>query len=64
MRPEMALMPSESDVWNALVIQRAARLCIFFSLLMFSKVGVPLKNQSWNPYRAIGRMHVLYSRYL
>jgi len=42
----MALMPLEGDMQKALVIQRAARLCIFFSSLMFLRIGAPLNNQS------------------
>jgi len=60
MRPAMASMPSEGDVWKAPVIQRAALHCIFLSSLMFLTIGVPLKNQRLNPYSAIGRMQVLY----
>jgi len=62
MRPAMASIPSEGDVWKAPVIQRAALLCIFFNSVMFLTIGAPLKNYSWNPYIAIGMMHVLYRR--
>ena len=61
MRPAIASMPSEGDVQKAPVIQRVALHCIFFSLLAFLTIGVPLKNQRLNPYIAIGRMQVLYS---
>ena len=60
MRPAMASMPSDGEVWKAPVIQRAALYCIFFSLVMFLTIGALLKNHSWNPYRAMGRMQVLY----
>jgi len=60
MRPAMASIPSDREVQKAPVTQRAALRCIFFSLLMFLIIGVPLKNHSWNPYRAMGRMQVLY----
>jgi len=63
MRPAMALILSEGDVWKAPVIQRAALLCIFFNLVMFLIIGAPLKNHSWNPYIAMGMMHVLYRRH-
>ena len=62
MSPAMASMLSKGEVWKALVIQRAALHCIFLSLYMLLPVGAPLKNQSWNPYSAIGRMHILYSK--
>jgi len=60
MRPAMASMPSDGEVQKAPVIQRAALHCIFFSSVMFLMIGAPLKNHSWNPYRAMGRMQVLY----
>jgi len=60
MRPTMASTPSDEEVWKAPVIQRAALHCIFFSSVMFLTIGAPLKNHSWNPYRAMGRMQVLY----
>ena len=63
MSPAMASMPSEGKVQKALVIQRAALRCIFLSSYMLLAVGAPLKNQSWNLYRAIGSMHVLYSKH-
>jgi len=44
MRPAMASMPSDGEVRKASVIQRAALRCIFFSLVMFFTMGVPLKN--------------------
>ena len=59
-RPAMASMPSDREVRKAPVIQRAALRCIFFSSVMFLMIGAPLKNHSWNPYRAMGRMQVLY----
>jgi len=62
MRLAMALMPLDGDVQKAPVIQRATLCCIFFSSDMFFTIEVPLKNHSWNPYRAMGRMHVLYKR--
>ena len=62
MRPAMASIPSEGDVRKAPVIQRAALLCIFFNLVMFLTIEVPLKNQSWNLYRVMDRMQVLYSK--
>jgi len=60
MRPAMASMPSDREVQKVPVIQRAALRCIFFSSVMFLMIGAPLKNHSWNPYRAMGRMQVLY----
>jgi len=63
MSPAMASMPSEGKVQKAPVIQRAALRCIFLSSYMLLAVGAPLKNQSWNLYRAIGSMHVLYSKH-
>ena len=60
-RLAMALMSLESDMQNVPVIQRTARFCIFFSSLMFFKVGALLKNQSWNLYKVIGKTQVLYS---
>jgi len=60
MRPAMASMPSDGEVRKAPVIQRAALCCIFFSSVMFLTIGAPLKNHSWNLYRAMGRMQVLY----
>jgi len=56
MRPAIASMPLDGEVRKAPVIQRAAFRCIFFSLVMFFTIGAPLKNHSWNPYRAMGRM--------
>jgi len=56
----MASMPSDGEVWKAPVIQRAALRCIFFSSVMFLTMGAPLKNYSWNPYRTMGRIQVLY----
>jgi len=56
MRPAMASMPSDGEVWKAPVIQRAALRCIFFSSVMFLTMGAPLKNYSWNPYRTMGRI--------
>jgi len=56
----MASIPLDDKVWKALVIQRAAFYCIFFSSAMFLMVGAPLKNHSWNPYKAMGRTQVLY----
>jgi len=55
----MASMPSNGEVRNAPVIQRAALHCIFFSSVMFLMVGAPLKNHNWNPYRAIDRIQDL-----
>jgi len=60
MRPAIASMPLEGDVWKVPVIQRAALHCIFFSSLIFFTIGVPLKNHKLNPYIAMGRMQVLY----
>jgi len=62
MSPAMASMPSEGEVRKAPVIHRVARRCIFLSSYTLLPVGAPLKNQSWNPYSAIGSMHVLYSK--
>jgi len=45
-RPVMASMPLNGEVWKASVIQRAALHCIFFSLLVFLTTGVSLKNYS------------------
>jgi len=60
MRPAMASMASDGEVQKAPMIQRAALHYIFFSLVMFFMIGAPLKNHSWNSYRAMGRMQVLY----
>jgi len=60
MRPTIALMPLDGEVWKAPIIQRAALRCIFFSSVMFLTIGAPLKNHSWNPYKMMGRMQVLY----
>jgi len=60
MRPAMASMPSDGEVRKAPVIQRAALCCIFFSLVMFLTMGASLKNHSWNLYRAMDRMQILY----
>jgi len=60
MRPAIASIPSEGDVQKAPVIQRAALHCIFFNLLIFLTIGMPLKNQRLNPYSAMGKMQVLY----
>ena len=60
MRPAMASMPSDGEVRKAPVIQRATLCCIFFSSVMFLTIGALLKNHSWNPYRTMGRMQVLY----
>jgi len=60
MRSAMASMPSDGEVRKASVIQRATLHCILFSSVMFLTIRVPLKNHSWNPYRAMGRMQVLY----
>jgi len=46
MRPTMSSMPLDGEVQKASVIQRAALHCIFFNLLMFLTIGVPLKNHS------------------
>jgi len=46
MRPAMASMPSDGEVWKAPVIQRAALRCIFFSSVMFFTMGAPLKNHN------------------
>jgi len=46
MRPAMASMPSDGEVQKAPVIQRAALRCIFFSSVMFFKMGAPLKNHN------------------
>jgi len=45
-RPTMPSMPSDREVQQAPVIQKAALHCIFFSLLVFFTMGVPLKNHS------------------
>ena len=63
MRPTMALMPSDRDVRKAPVIYKAAFCYIFFSSVMFLTIGVPLKNHNWNPYRTMGKTHILYRRY-
>jgi len=60
MRPTIASIPSDGKVQKVSVIQRAALHCIFFSSVIFLMVGAPLKNHSWNPYRAMGRTQVLY----
>jgi len=63
MRPAMASMSSDGNVQKIPVIQRAALYCIFFSSDMFLIREVPLKNHSWNSYRAIDKTHVLYKRH-
>jgi len=45
-RPAMASMPSDGEVWKAPVIQRTALYCIFFNSVMFLTIGAPLKNHS------------------
>jgi len=61
-RPAMASMPSDREVQKVPVIQRAAPCCIFLSSLTFLTIRSPLKNQRLNPYKAMGRMHILYKR--
>jgi len=63
MSPTIASIPSEEEVQKASVIHRAVLCCIFFNLVIFLTVGAPLKNQSWNLYRAMGKTHVLYRRH-
>jgi len=46
MRPAIALMPSEGEVWKTLVIQRATLCCIFFNSVIFLIIEAPLKNYS------------------
>ena len=46
MRPAMASMPLDGEVWKVPVIQRAALRCIFFSSVMFFTMGAPLKNHN------------------
>ena len=46
MRPVMALMPSDGEVWKMPVIQRTALCCIFFNSVMFLTIGALLKNHS------------------
>jgi len=46
MRPTMASMLLDGEVWKTPVIQRAALCCIFFNSVMFLTVGAPLKNHS------------------
>jgi len=62
MRPAMASMPLDGEVQKVPVIQRAALRCIFLSLLTFLTIEAPLKNQRLNPYKVMGRMHILYKR--
>ena len=56
----MVSISSDSEVWKAPIIQRAALYCIFFNLVMFLMVGTPLKNHDWNLYKVMGRIQVLY----
>jgi len=42
----MALIPSDGEVRKAPVIQRATLCYIFFNLVIFLTIGVPLKNYS------------------
>jgi len=60
MRPAMASTSSDGEVQKASVIQKATLHCIFFNSVMFLTIEVPLKNHSWNPYKAMGRTQVLY----
>jgi len=46
MRPTMALMPSDREIWKVPIIQRAALHCIFFNSVIFLMIGAPLKNHS------------------
>jgi len=62
MRLAIASMSSNGDVQKAPVIHKAALHCIFFNSVRFFTIGAPLKNHSWNPYRAISMIHVLYKR--
>jgi len=64
MRSAMASISSNSEVWKAPVICRAALHYIFFSSVMFLMIRAPLKNHSWNLYRVMGRMQVLYCQQL
>jgi len=63
MRPAIASTPSKGDVQKAPVIHKAALHCIFFNSVTFLTIGAPLKNHNWNPYKAIGTMHILYRRH-
>jgi len=45
-RPAMASMPSDGEVQKVPIIQRTALRCIFFSLVVFFTIGVPLKNHN------------------
>ena len=60
MRPAIASIPSEGDIWKVPVIQKATLYCIFFSSLTFFIIEAPLKNHRLNSYIAMGRMQVLY----
>jgi len=59
-RSTMASIPLDGEVQKAPVIQRAALCCIFVSSVVFLIIGMPLKNHSWNLYRAMGKMQILY----
>jgi len=58
----MASIPANGAVLKAPVIQSAALYCILLRSLMLFDIHEPLKNQSWNLYVAMSRMHVWYSR--
>ena len=59
MRPTMAFMPVDRNVLKTPVIQRAALCCILLSSLTLLAIQEPLKNQSWKPYMAMGRIYML-----
>ena len=60
----IALTPYKGDVWKTSIIHRATLLCIFFSSLKGWYNGIPLKYQSWKPYKTIEKTHILYKRCL
>jgi len=62
MSPAMASIPLEEEVQKVLVIHKAVLCYIFFNSVMFLTVGAPLKNHSWNSYRAMDKTHILYRR--
>jgi len=57
-RPAIPSMSSEEEVLKALVIHSAAQRWSLFNLSIWYFIGAPLKYHSWNPYNAMGRMHV------
>ena len=59
MRPAIILISQVEEIQNALVIYKAALLYIFFNSLNRWNSGTSLKYHNWNPYKTMGRTHVL-----